>query len=820
MSDNKIVKNIEKQRKLICSTTPVLLGRFAVTNYSKAMESILKNAFDETCECALISLGGFGRRELCLGSDIDFMILTAKHDKIKAYKINNLISDLLWKAGLEVGSTVRTIHDCVTESGDLTVKMSLLDSRFLSGNLNLYEKYQKKVLPFIITHKKKQFLEEIINEIYKRRFKYPDNFISEPELKDGVGTVRDYNTICWINKIIPIEKLLIDYGFKKNDIDETNTKIDAAADFIFRMRNVIQIITSGNCLRFEIRSDAAKHMGYGSSASASSDMMRQFFCHSLTIENNLRLLMQIIEDKKRSSKLNNFFYINSRYLEINSANEKRLSTVKSPIMTTFWFLITKNLQIGIRLSLFLIKQAKIKPESHNNASIRLFLKILSLKFPISDGLMAANKLGILSKFIPELENIRALIPNALFHKYSVDIHSIMAVRKIDNLLTKKGHARLFGTLSSIINQLNGTELAVMRLTALFHDIGKSEDTADHSTKGAIKFKLIMEKFGIEKQLILLGMSTIQNHLIMNKIIRKRDISDPKTIKEFIDIIRNKAALKWLLAITYADMSSVNDTLWNQWYEILADQLYTSTIETFEKKEWASLRSKENKSKLTKVHKEMPYLKNFSDRFFNDIEENNLKYIEIARKSGSCVKAENGFSKLFVWKKDRKGLLSDITGILLYKEINILGGTTYLINDDAVDMLIVKTLPKFLEKDLSIVAHLINSMETINIKNLIETKHTFGYAKTKIIKSIMPSVTFEIAASDLYTVIDIKASDVIGLLHNICKTLTHENCSIVFFKLSTVSDVASDSFYITGPNGGKIFDTKELEKIASALKIVL
>jgi len=293
--------------------------------------------------------------------------------------------------------------------------------------------------------------------------------------------------------------------------------------------------------------------------------------------------MQVIEDKKQSFKLNKFFYINSRYLEINSANEKRLSAVKSPIMTTFWFLINKNLKIGIRLSRFLVKQAKIEPESHNNASIRLFLKILSLKFPISDVLIAANKLGILSKFIPELENIRALMSNALFHKYSVDIHSIMAVRKIDNLLTKKGDARLFGTLSSIINRLNGTELAVMRLTALFHDIGKSEGTADHSTKGATAFKLIMEKFGIEKQLVLLGTSTIQNHLIMNKIIRKRDISDPKTIKEFIDIIKNKAALKWLLAITYADMSSVNDTLWNQWYEILADQLYTSTIETFEKR---------------------------------------------------------------------------------------------------------------------------------------------------------------------------------------------------------------------------------------------
>ena len=93
-------------------------------------------------------------------------------------------------------------------------------------------------------------------------------------------------------------------------------------------------------------------------------------------------------------------------------------------------------------------------------------------------------------------------------------------------------------------------------------------------------------------------------------------------------------------------------------------------------------------------------------------------------------------------------------------------------------------------------------------------------KTRIVKSVVPTVSFDIAASDLYTVIDVKATDRIGLLHNICKILTSRNCSIVFFKISTVLDVASDSFYITGPNGGKIFNTEELNEIAIALKDVL
>ena len=318
------------------------------------------------------------------------------------------------------------------------------------------------------------------------------------------------------------------------------------------------------------------------------------------------------------------------------------------------------------------------------------------------------------------------------------------------------------------------------------------------------------------------MSTIQNHLIMNRIIRKRDISDYKTIEEFADVIKSKTALKWLLVITYADMSSVNDTLWNQWYEILADQLYTSTIEAFEKKGWKSIRSEKNRSKLTKIYgNRMPYLLNFSDRFFNDIEENDLNYIEIAKKKGSCVKTERGFGKLFVWKRDRKGLLSDITGILLYKEINILGGTTYMIDNNAVDILIVETPLNFLEKDWNAAAYLINSMEAVNIEDLLKTKHKFGYMrKARVVKNIVPTVSFDIAASDLYTVIDIKATDRIGLLHNICKILTNRNCSIVFFKISTVLDVASDSFYITGPNGGKIFNTEELNEIAIALKDVL
>ena len=794
------------------------LGRDAVKSYSIAMENELRTIFGQTDEngkgFTLISVGGFGRRELCYGSDIDFMILSTRIKKKHAYALNNKLSDLLWRAGLSVGSSVRTISECIEESKDVTVMVNLIDSRFIAGDKKLYEKYSKKVLNYIVCRNKKHLMQTLVDEVEKRRLKYPDNYISEPDLKEGVGTLRDYNTICWINKITPIKILISD--MTEEDYVLLSKKLADAIDFIFRIRNVVNMRTQkDNCLRFDLQEDIAELLGYGRSDEACVELMRQFFEHSLFIENSLDTIMGIIGEGKRKNKINGIFYMDGHYLESDSEGLELLSTANCLDAVVFWFLVRYQLDIGARLRQFLITESHKKRMNRNNPSIRLFTKTLSLKIPIAQQLLIMNKLGIISKYIPEFEGIRGLMPHFLFHKYSVDIHSIMAVRKMDEIIKRNISDRLFGILTAVVDNLNNEELLTMRLVLLLHDIGKSKFiTTGHGKRGAKMFKAVSKRLGISDRLADLGERTIENHLMMSKIIRKRDISDPATIKEFAEQVKDKISLKWLLLLTYVDMSSVNDNLWNEWYEILADQLYAAAIEFFEKKGWQSRKSVRNKKNLLSLYGEsMPYLTDFSDRFFNDIAENELKYIDAARKNGYSVKVERSFTKLFVWQTDRKRLMSDITGILFYKEISILAGTTYIIGNDIVDLFMTVTPENFIEKDWKSVGNLINSAENLPIEKMLKEKEQYNFIKNaRIGKSVMPKVFIDQSASDLYTVIDIKAADRMGLLHDICCSLSDSGCTIILFKLSTVSDMASDSFYITGPYGGKIFDKRQLDTI--------
>jgi len=790
------------------------LGWFALKSYSNAIEKQLVAVFERMNKgkaYCFVAVGGFGRAELCYGSDIDFMILANRFSKKEAYQINNRLSDLLWKAGFSVGNSVRTISECIGESKDITVRVSLIDSRFLAGDRKLYDKYSKKVLKYITCHNKENLLKELVYEVKRRRIKYPDNFISEPDLKEGVGTQRDYNTICWIDKIVPLKTLLRNW-----DYENLYSRLEEAADFIFRLRNAVNMRTpKDNCLRFELQEEIAEQFGYFQE-DACIELMRQFFRRSLFLEEILDILAKAIEGCKNRKQINDCFYICGNRLEIDEGKTESLSKIDSDAVI-FWFLVKYQLDMGAKLKQFLMNTDNTRQPS--SPAISLFAKTLSLKKPVSRQLMAINRLGILSRYIPEFERIKFLMPHLLFHEYSVDVHSIGAVGKMDEIMKKNEGKRLFGTLSSIIGSLDKNGMLAMRLTLLLHDIGKYDSlTTGHSERGARMFEAIAKRFGLSSELSKLGAKAIEHHLLMNKIIRKRDISDPLTIKEFAERIQDKIALKWLLLLTYADMSSVNSSLWNEWYEILADQLYTVTVEFFEKRDWTSIRSIENRKKFLSLYGDkMPYLANFSDRFFNDITEDELKYIDIAKKTGYAVKEGKGFEKLFVWKRNRVRLMADITGILFYKEINILAGTTYIIGDDVVDLFMIKVPENFIEKDWKSLGKLINSAETLQIEKMLEEKERYSYARATKAKFVSPKITVDQRASDLYTVVDVKAADRMGLLYNICVALSNLNCDIIIFKLSTVSDMASDSFYITGHNGGKIFDKKELDKIIESIR---
>jgi len=88
---------------------------------------------------ALVAVGGFGRGELFPHSDVDVLLLlpegtVAEGNETLQRKLEGFIGSC-WDAGLEIGSSVRTVEECLAQAaGDVTVQTSLLESRLVTGN--------------------------------------------------------------------------------------------------------------------------------------------------------------------------------------------------------------------------------------------------------------------------------------------------------------------------------------------------------------------------------------------------------------------------------------------------------------------------------------------------------------------------------------------------------------------------------------------------------------------------------------------------------------------------------------------------------------
>ena len=98
---------------------------------------------------ALVAVGGFGRGEMFPHSDVDVLVLlpdgaSAEAEPELKARIETFIGSC-WDAGLEIGSSVRTVADCIAEAEkDVTVQTSLLESRCIAGEPKLFADFRKR----------------------------------------------------------------------------------------------------------------------------------------------------------------------------------------------------------------------------------------------------------------------------------------------------------------------------------------------------------------------------------------------------------------------------------------------------------------------------------------------------------------------------------------------------------------------------------------------------------------------------------------------------------------------------------------------------
>jgi len=562
--------------------------RALVNERSQFVDLLLHYAwhqFDWPEGVTLIAVGGYGRGELHPQSDIDLLILLADTDNhANDENIQQLIT-FLWDMGLEIGSSVRTLRECVNiASSDITVATNLTEMRHLAGSTELSDQLYRKTTSHHIWPVD-EFYQAKWQEQKDRHKKHNNNeYNLEPSVKNAPGGLRDIQMINWVSKRFlevrtPTELLgqefLTEYEMAIAKSGET---------FLWKVRFGIHLIAgrAEERLLFDIQRELATMFGFEDNESglAVEQFMHKYYktVRSLRELNDLLLqrLRELIfdTDTPTITPINERFQLHNGDIEV--VDDHVFLETPSALLEIF-VLLGQNPHIKqVRAqTIRLIREQRwlidddFRKHPQNNA---LFMSLFSLETGLIKQLQRMARYGILGRYLPEFAEITGQMQHDLFHKYTVDAHTLLVIRNMRRFRYEEEEKK-FPIAAHILKHLKKPEL--LYIAGLYHDMGKGRG-GDHSMLGAVDARLFCEQHGLSKRETGLVCWMVEKHLLMSFVSQKQDISDPDVIHQFAREVGDQLHLDYIYALTVADMCGTNPEVWNSWRASLMRQLYLET----------------------------------------------------------------------------------------------------------------------------------------------------------------------------------------------------------------------------------------------------
>ncbi|MGO1250769.1 [protein-PII] uridylyltransferase [Psychrobacter sp.] len=567
--------------------------RQLVTARACAIDSLLVALFtmfemDKT-DLALFATGGYGRGELSLYSDIDILLLSPNDISTDASnKIDKFVTTL-WDLGLEPALAVRSISEAMEAALDHTIASAQLESRLLIGNEALQD------IPVQIVNEQwspRDFFDAKTQEAKARHIQHNSTeYNLEPNIKTAPGGLRDIHLIGWVTKrYFRVSKLydLVQQDFlTEKEFDE----LSFAEGYLWQIRHHLHVLTgrNENKLLFDYQREVAQLMGYATQPddepnAAVERFMRDYYRCAMQISTLSEMLTNhyyetIIErylpDDERPKKQP----INARFNRIGnqiSISHHRVFAQHPESILEMFLLMgqydLKNVRTHTLRALKIAARGIDQVYRDNPAHQALFLANLKEQNYLFHRLRTMNRYGVLGNYIPAFAQVTGLMQYDLFHRYTVDAHTLFLIR-ILHRFTDPRFFEEFPLVSAIFQRIDRKEILV--LAAMFHDIAKGRG-GDHSQLGeteAIEFCLTHGMSKADAHLV--GWLT-RYHLLMSMTAQKKDISDPEVVTVFADLVGNVTHLNHLYVLTVADMNATNPQLWNSWRATLMKQLYSQT----------------------------------------------------------------------------------------------------------------------------------------------------------------------------------------------------------------------------------------------------
>ena len=804
----------------------------------------------EAEKLSIISVGGYGRREMAPFSDVDLLFLTPYKMTPWSENVIETVLYLLWDLKLKVGHSSRSIKDCLRlGSDDYTIRTAMLEHRFVCGDINLASQLNEKLWKNLFSGTAKDFISAKLIERENRHEKHGQRYMVEPNVKEGKGGLRDLQSLYWIAKYVYQTQNISDLVNLNVFRSDEYLQFEQAEEFLWAVRCQMHHLADRAIeqLSFDLQVEVASAMGYHDSRDqrAVEIFMQDYFRHATRVGDLTRIFLTSLEavhakDEpllerifKRKPKIDNDYIVIHNRLAIKS--EKEFLTNPINLLKLFSEALRTGLLIHPNaMRLVSANLAMVNNEFRASTEAQqIFLELLLKHGNPERALRRMNELGFLAKFIPEFEPIVAMMQFNMYHSYTVDEHTIQCLKTLAQI--EKGElVEELPIASSILK--DGVNRKVIYIALLLHDIGKGRSD-DHSILGAKIAKQVSPRLGLNKQETETVEWLVRYHLLMSDMAQKRDISDPRTVRDFAKAVQSVKRLNLLTVLTVCDVRSVGPDTWNNWKATLIRQLYAETKAILE--QGAEALNRENR--MTEAKKALR--EKLSEWDNKDIK------IETGRHyppywQGFQVDAQFAFAKLLrnlgadeikieltpdtdrdatricFALSDHPGIFSRLAGALALVGANVVDARSYTSKDgfataafwiqdgdgSPYNQARFSRLRRMIEKTLS---------GEVITREAIKERDKFK-KREKAFK-VPTSITFDNEGSEIYTIIEVDTRDRPGLLFDLTRTLANMNVYIASAVIATYGEQVVDSFYVKDMFGLKFHSESKQKKLEQNLR---
>jgi len=820
--------------------------------YLRGREQFLASAPDLAYRLSLVSVGGYGRRELCPKSDIDLLFLYPYKVDRYVEAVTESILYPLWDLGMDVGHSVRTVKETIRmAAADDSVRTSLMDCRFVAGDAEFYRELLPEIEKFLYYAHSDRFIDRKLVEMRSRHAKYGATvYVLEPNVKEGKGSLRDLHTALWSARIKYKCRDLRELGNKGVVSSKTIRAFEHAQDWLLRVRNELHTLNGkkADVLTFEVQDRMAGNFGYRSRGGdlAVERFMRTYYMNAAMAAHIAEEILEQVDRFLPEGIRGRILSVQRKKIEGVAVLYKGkvhplegVSFRKDPGKIFEFFRTMQRTRSAMSAEAKAAIQKALPALGpgfrEDPSSAKRFLEILSDPLFLRETLTAMHESRFLGRYIPEFSSLSFRVQRDIYHVYTVDIHLIRAASVLAGIETAADRTREEEEFLAIYRAIPRKDL--LNLAILFHDIGKGKGHG-HSKIGAGIVQEVGVRLGLSADQVLDLVFLVEHHLLMAHVSQRRDMHDIELILGFSETVGTLRRLDMLYLLTYADLRAVGPEVWTQWKAMLLAELYAKAknfLETGTLKRIFEEQPRRRREQVRELLEGFPeeeihyYISRFDDRYFHATPDARFRdHFGILREyDGSTPRVklsdfpESGASEILIACSDQRGLFAKIAGTLSANGFNILNATiSTSIDGVALDSFYVTYLGKSIRDDPKgdrVAADLVAVLKgETGVDRLFAERMSPRFVREKVSRYRPTRVVFDNEASSRYTVVDIFTYDRIGLLYDITRTFSALGIDIALSKISTKADQVADVFYLQNREGEKILRSEDLEELRKAL----